>query len=651
MSLRPRLQAWRKSAPEFRRRVVKTVRQLRYLGAPYKQVSFVFGCQRSGTKMVMRILDNSPLTKIYHENHASAFTDFQLRPDPTLRALVLLNPAPVQVFKPICDSQYADQILSRFPDTRALWIYRHYDDVANSAAEKWGEHQRDVIAALVTGDLERWGWRTALVPESVTTELRRVYRPDLTPTEGALLFWYLRNSFFFALRLQAEPRMRLVRYETLVQEPERSFPAVFSHLGVPFEPTFLGRVRASAVGRREPPQASAAIRDLCRSLQDRLDAQALLSLSPNLELVPPLRSVLLIINTLGTGGAERYVVTVANWLHHHGVAVTVVSDVGELRESLHPGVAWRHAVLRRVRHSLLTAATELRRLIQECRPTVMVTNSLAVTWVARLADPSLQIPVVNIAHGWPAASYPKVGPLMRVADRVVAVSPDVRDKLVASGLPASRCDVVFNGVDPEGLGPRSGAARTAARAEMGAGPDDVLVLIVGRLTAQKAHEHIPVLASRLRKDHPSLRFALVGAGARAEELRALVEQEGVSDRVRLLGLRSDVPDLLGSADIFLSCSNWEGMTLTVIEAMMSGLPVISTVTEGAAQLVDEHSGELVPIGDVAAMATRLGRLAEDPELRLRYGRAGRERALRSFSSDRMVRELLDVLRKVQAGAG
>ncbi len=636
---RKTIESWRASAPNFVRRQIKTAGQARYGWSRPRQVSFVFGCQRSGTKMVMRILENSPLTRIYHENHGSAFVDFQLRPDWVIRSLIAVTPAPCQVFKPICDSQEADLLLERFPDARGLWTFRHYDDVANSAAVKWGEHQRDVVNAVAQGDTARWGWRTRRIPDAAVAEVRRVWRPDLNPSEGCLLFWYLRNQFYFSLGLDTHPRMRLVRYEDLVRTPLDAFPDVFEQVGAPFSPEYVARVRTDSIKLRAPPPAHPDIRALCEGLQARLCA-ALPAPRP-----PPLpRAVLLVINTLGTGGAERYVVTVANWLAERGVEVSVAASHGELAASLRPDVVYRDLPLTRVRGELPAAAGQLRAFVRERRPDVIVANSLAVTWVSRLAAPAL--PVVDVAHGWPDAEYARVAPLLRGADRVVAVSPEVGEKLVAGGLPASKVEVVLNGVDCAPFGPLTGEARARVRAALGAAEGELIVITAGRLTAQKAQHHVIAIARAL----PSLRFAIVGAGQRAAELSELARAEGVSDRVRLLGLRDDVPALFGASDLYLCTSDWEGMSLTIIEAMASGLPVVSTRTEGAAHLVTDDTGVLVPIGDVPALTAAVEALAGDPERRARLGAAGAARARAHFSHDRMARELSNILVRTARGA-
>ena len=659
MSLRDELQGWRAAAPGFARRQRKHLTQVRYGWDHPRRVSFVFGCQRSGTKMVMWILDKSPATRIYHENHASAFRDFQLRPDPILRALVHTSPAPSQIFKPICDSQQADLILDRFPDAAGLWIYRDAADVANSSVKKWGSHQRELIEAVVAGDLDTWGWRTARLPQQTIDDLRRVYRPDLTDAEGALLFWYMRNAFFFSLGLDQHPRMRLIRYEPLVQDPEQHFPEVFHHVGAPFERRFVEAVRKSSVGRRAAPEASPEILALIDGLSERLAAWTAPTSAPPRPTPPPpaqtagplVSPVLVLTNTLGVGGAERYTVTISNWMVRQGCTVIVAAAPGELDADLDPAVVRVEMPLERVRAALPQIATQLQALLRTHKPAAIVANSLATAWVARAAQPTGTIPVVAVAHGWPAHRYRLVGPLMRAADRVVAVSPEVWARLVDGGLPPERCTVIYNGVDCTPLGPRAGDARRTARQTLGATEDDLLVIVVGRLSDQKAHHHAIAVADALRSRLPALRLAIVGEGENEAPLRAQVAALGLDDRVRLLGLRTDIPELLGAADVYLSTSDWEGMPLAAIEAMASALPVVSTRTEGADQLLDETCGVVVPIGDVEALSAAVEALAHDPDRRRRLGEAGRARALADFSHERMARQLMDLLVELAEAAG
>jgi len=633
----------RQSAPGFLKRQAKTLRQTTHGWLHKRRVGFVFGCQRSGTKMLMRVLDEVPETRIFHENHAVAFQDFQLRSDRVIRSLVALNPAPVQVFKPICDSHRADAVLAAHDSSRAVWIYRHFDAVAASALKKWGDHQKILIEAILAGDTATWGWRTDGITTHLRQTLREVTGGQVSEAEGALLFWWLRNQFFFSRGLHEDPRVHLTRYSRMVREPATEARAVFDHLGAPYADRYMARVNADSIDR--PPLTAAdgvrrEVRALCEDLLARLDAW---QPPPR----PAISPVMVLIDTINTGGAERYAITVANRLARQGAAVTLACSGGDQSDRVDPAVDLQIGPLDTVRTDLPRAALWLRRVLQEGGHQAVICNSLATTLIARTALPTRRIPIVNVAHGWPADRFWAVAPPMRTADRVVAVSPDLKKRLVEGGLDEGRCVVVHNGVNCAPLGRREGELRDTARREMGVrGPGDLVVVTVGRLEAQKAHHHIITVADRLRDSHPQLRFALVGGGAREDELRGLIAARDLGNRVLLLGQRRDVPDLLGSADLFLNCSDWEGMPLTTIEAMASGLPVVATHTEGAEQLLTEATGAVVPIADTDGMAEALARFADSPPLRQAAGQAARQRALEHFSHERMVDQLMDVVYSV-----
>ena len=635
-----RLRELWKAAPAFARRQAKTARQSTHGWIHTRRLGFVFGCQRSGTKMVMRVLDEAPDTRIFHENHTVAFEDFQLRSQRVIRTLVALTPAPVQLFKPICDSHRAADVLADYPRARALWIVRDPDDVASSAVSKWADHQKHVIEAILADD-HSLGWRTRGVTERTLAALRTACKgAPLTAHEGALLFWLVRNQAFFDQGLQHNPAMRCVRYGALVSDPEAHFPAVFHHLGARYDPSFVAQVNARSVRRSEPP----AVRPAIRALVDALDAR-FHTVSP-LPLPLPARAMV-IIDTLGRGGAERYAVTVANRWADQGVQVTVVSSGGELTADLDDRVEAVEGPFEEVRGTLPSAAMELRGVLQRTRPDVIVSNSLATALLGRAAQTVRRVPIVNVAHGWPAERYSKVARPMAVADRVVAVSPDVKNRLVAGGLDASKVVVVHNGVDTRPFDRADDTTRARLRPELGAPSDHhILVVTVGRLEAQKAHQHIFHIAARLKNSHPNVRFALVGGGTRADELAELCRTLDVEDRVKLTGMRTDIADVLGSADIFFNCSDWEGMPLSTIEGMAARLAVVATRTEGAAQLFTPDTGSVVPVADVDAMADAIATLAIDTPRRLAMGAAAQERARQHFSHTRMVDQLMDVVQTV-----
>ncbi|WP_419898286.1 glycosyltransferase family 4 protein [Roseomonas sp. USHLN139] len=203
---------------------------------------------------------------------------------------------------------------------------------------------------------------------------------------------------------------------------------------------------------------------------------------------------------------------------------------------------------------------------------------------------------------------------------------------------------IGNGRDPGRFRPDP-QARARLRAEFGAAPEDCVVVIVSRLVRHKGHvellralEEVPgatlwVVGERLASDHgPDMAEDFV----RAERL--------LGPRLKRLGYREDVGQVLAAADVFCLPSHFEGLPMSVIEAMLTGLPVVATDIRGPReQVIDGETGFLVPPLTVAPLAEALRRLAADPLLRARFGAAGRERALALFDEAKVIGKTLDLL--------
>lgn len=199
---------------------------------------------------------------------------------------------------------------------------------------------------------------------------------------------------------------------------------------------------------------------------------------------------------------------------------------------------------------------------------------------------------------------------------------------------------IGNGVDPARFAPdETGETRQRVRAALGTDPDRVVIVMVGRLVAEKGY---PELIAAMRAVEAELwcvgeRLASDHAAAIDGALAAAKAEPALARRVRFLGYRTDVPDLLRAADIFTLPSHREGMPRSIIEAMMAGLPVVATDIRGSREeVVPEETGLLVPVAAPAALAAALQRLAADPDLRRRFGAAGRARALALYREDDVI---------------
>lgn len=209
-------------------------------------------------------------------------------------------------------------------------------------------------------------------------------------------------------------------------------------------------------------------------------------------------------------------------------------------------------------------------------------------------------------------------------------------------------EAIGNGVDPARFWPAdvADAARQRLRAKLGAGDGDVVILMIGRLVAEKGYPELFaamkdvdarlwVVGSRLESDHAA---SVDAAISRIEA------DPDLSRRISFLGYRNDVDELLRAADIFTLPSHREGMPRSIIEAMMSGLPVVATDIRGSREeVVEGETGFLVPVRDAARLVDALERLAEDTDLRWRMSEAGRRRAAHLYDEAKVIARQLQRL--------
>jgi len=201
---------------------------------------------------------------------------------------------------------------------------------------------------------------------------------------------------------------------------------------------------------------------------------------------------------------------------------------------------------------------------------------------------------------------------------------------------------VGNGRDPARFRP-SAAARARVRRELDVPDTQVVIVIVSRLVRHKGY---PELLAAMR-DVPDAELWVVGDRLPSDhgaDLEPLFDPSGLGLRLRRLGYRADVADVLAAADIFTLPSHFEGLPMSVIEAMLTGLPVVATAIRGPReQVTDQETGLLVPPATVAPLAAALNRLVADPALRARMGAAGRARAVALYDEAAVLARTLDLL--------
>jgi L-malate glycosyltransferase len=357
--------------------------------------------------------------------------------------------------------------------------------------------------------------------------------------------------------------------------------------------------------------------------------------------------VLHVLHNMSFGGAE---VLVYDFLRATRETTTqslaCLDGIGPLGDSLRSeGVRVEH--LQRVPGFDVRVIVRLRKLIQESRPDVICAHqytawsyaAMALTWLR--SQPAL----VFVEHGrhYPDHRRPKRVVANRLSflnrtQRVVAVCGYIKQLLVENeGIPASRIEVIYNGVDSARFDPSvlPHTTRQNIRSELGLTEQHQVVTCVARLHPVKDHPTLVRGFAYATQHHHQARLLLVGAGD-AEPLRALANELGVGDRVIFAGARQDIPSVYAASDIFAMASLSEGTSVTLLESMLLELPSVVTDVGGNPEIVERNAtGLLTPRGDTEALGASLLNLLRNPEQCAAMGKRGRARVLQHFTQQRM----------------
>ncbi|MFC5727772.1 MULTISPECIES: glycosyltransferase [Nocardioides] len=346
-----------------------------------------------------------------------------------------------------------------------------------------------------------------------------------------------------------------------------------------------------------------------------------------------------VIPGMNVGGAEVVAASLSVAAHRAGHDVLLASAPGfRVAGVTAAGVAHVPIPLDSRRPGdLARSVLRLRRALGRSAPDLVHAHNPKAALAARLAF-GRAAPIVTTLHGVPAGELATAVRILRWAsDRVVAVSPFVADQLAEHGYPTGRTDVVENAIEPLPSYPRD-----VARDELGVGADEVVGLCLARLVDQKRHDLL-VQAWAGLPQHALL--LVVGEGATRPRIEDAVTRLGLGDTVRLLGERTDVARLLAAADLLVLPTDWEGLPISLLEAMGAGVPVVVSRVGGVIETLGTAL-RLVEPGSVDSLAAAIGELVGDEELRAELGRRGRTLVADRFAPHRMqagYHELYDTL--------
>jgi glycosyltransferase involved in cell wall biosynthesis len=358
--------------------------------------------------------------------------------------------------------------------------------------------------------------------------------------------------------------------------------------------------------------------------------------------------VLHIISSGGMYGAEAVILNISHTLNGgpHCSMLGVFSNLSNPNLQLH-----ERAVEEGIESHLLpcrgqidrTTVAGIRELTAQTRADIVHAHGFKADIYVYLALRGIGTPFVSTCHTWYDTGL--VVFLYGVADRfvlrkyprVVAVSDEVKCRLLKAGVRGEAIRLIRNGVE---LRPFDRAV-PSLREDLA--PDNTLVGLIGRLSWEKGIDIFLRAAARVLFEFPRAKFVVVGEGPDEDKLEELVDELNLRGNVSMLGRRSDMPSVYASLDVMVSSSRQEGLPIAILEGMASGRPLVATaVGEVPTVVLDGRTGVLVPAEDADSLAEGILGLLRDPARRTRFGAAAKQRVEEEYSAARMTNDYLCV---------
>lgn len=280
----------------------------------------------------------------------------------------------------------------------------------------------------------------------------------------------------------------------------------------------------------------------------------------------------------------------------------------------------------------LSAIRALRSLFRRERVHVVNTHSGKDSWVASIAAKIAGVPLlVRTRHISVPIRRHLFNRIYRWPDGYITTGEMIREHFLAEGIPADRVVSIPTGVEPERFSPAVDGA--GIRKEFGLARDAFLVSMVGVLRSWKRHDLFLETVRLLRDRGVPVRALVAGEGPQRARISAAIRELGLSETVTMTGYREDVPEILAASDALVRPSDrFEGVPQVILQALAMARPVVASPVGGIPEAVHpEETGLLCATGDAEAYAAALARLAGDPALRERLGKAGRELVLARYT--------------------
>ena len=362
-------------------------------------------------------------------------------------------------------------------------------------------------------------------------------------------------------------------------------------------------------------------------------------------------NVFFIITSMPVGGAEVLLCNLIRRLDRQRFSPHLVclKELGELGTQLAAEVPTWHNLLRSKWD--VGILPRLAKIFREHQASAVITVGAGdkMFW-GRLAAQQAKVPVICSAlhsTGWPDGVGKINRLLTRWTDAFIAVAKAHGEFLSTfERFPQNKVQVIPNGVDTTQFQPKS-EMRRLIRRQLNIPETAPLVGIVAALRPEKNHGLLVRSAVRILTEQPECHFLIIGDGPERPHIEQQIAELGLQHRFHLLGSRHDTPHLLAALDVFTLCSLNEANPVSILEALSTGIPVVSTDVGSIREtVIDDHTGFLVPSEDAIALASRVCELLRSPQHAKQLGKNGRDHIVQGWSLDSMVSGYEELIERI-----
>jgi len=357
--------------------------------------------------------------------------------------------------------------------------------------------------------------------------------------------------------------------------------------------------------------------------------------------------IAMIIDSLRIGGAQKLITNFVSTVPGQYIETTVISLREDPIGSTLDSILAAGAQVKIFPSRSLLDMRRLFRLISFLRAgkfDLIHSHLSYANILSCLAGTLAGIPVIATLHSTSHDSHQRARLVTRLeemvlrffARRIVAVGYTVAD-VHRDHVDPRKLDVIPNGIPaPADLSLQS---RQQLRREIAGDENRVIIISVGRIVQAKGYEDLIEAFAILHRQEPRSVLVIAGVGKLFDKIKSKISELQLEDAVHCLGVRSDVSELLAASDIYVSSSHWEGLPVALLEAMMSGLPIVATAVGDIPKVVTPEAGIIVPPRKPECLADALKDLVEAPEKARAMGSAARMHAMREYSLDTWITRL------------